>query len=445
MKLKLSYYTQAIENDEGIILHHLSDRKKVFISKTMFENINKYINGIFECDTDTKKAIAQLFAYGFIIKDEISEEDEIENYLQIKNNRYAAKISEGVLYFLPTLDCNLRCTYCVIGTEICKSNNKKMSDECISKTVEFLINDKCFSKLSNLSVVLFGGEPSLAVEQNIKFMRLLNKKMGEEKTIVYALVSNGYEWSEKDFDELILNGLSSIQITLDGPPEIHNNRRISKYGEGTFDIIFKNIEMMIKREISIIIRINVDTNNYLYVDELLELLSKKEFQHRVALQLAPVDPSDYCDTNGYDMAVLKGFDKIYKKAFKLGFNVFEWSRGCSSEMDGFLAISPNGDLYKCPSFVGKSNRIIGNVYSGYNEKYIDSLNKELSVRCKRCKYLSYCNGGCQAMLESEGVDGTFCFLEANQAIIDSYLKHKYNYNGEILQANRIKDIIRKSM
>lgn len=62
-------------------------------------------------------------------------------------------------------------------------------------------------------------------------------------------------------EDLKLLDIKSVQITIDGPPEIHNKRRKVINGEDSFDVILRNIRNIYDL-LDITIRINVDSSKY---------------------------------------------------------------------------------------------------------------------------------------------------------------------------------------
>ncbi|KTD85433.1 hypothetical protein [Paenibacillus etheri] len=89
--------------------------------------------------------------------------------------------------------------------------------------------------------------------------------------------------------------ITFCQITLDGPPDIHDNRRFlidrsGKKAGPTFHKILENIKD-IHEDIHVNIRVNVDKTNINRVDEILDLLEQHGLKNKVGFYLAPVDDS----------------------------------------------------------------------------------------------------------------------------------------------------------
>lgn len=97
----------------------------------------------------------------------------------------------------------------------------------------------------------------------------------KNKNVEYtsSIITNGYFIDENiaaEFNELHIYG---TQITIDGPPSIHNSRRkLRNSEEDTFSVIIKNIKILVNKDISVNIRINIDRTNIFSIEELIKIL-----------------------------------------------------------------------------------------------------------------------------------------------------------------------------
>ena len=87
--------------------------------------------------------------------------------------------------------------------------------------------------------------------------------------------------------------VTHAQVTVDGPPDIHNKRRCLPDGSDTFFKILKNISEA-SDFIRISIRVNIDKTNLTRADEILEYLDQFGMQRKVSLYLAAVDDINGC-------------------------------------------------------------------------------------------------------------------------------------------------------
>lgn len=146
---------------------------------------------------------------------------------------------------LLTEDCNLACTYCFE-----KHNKNKMSNKVAEKSIDWLSDNAIKSQLDGFSVLLFGGEPLLnidTIERTLEYgvQIAARKRLNFTASMVTnATVMNDriYSVLEKYRDKVNLN----IQLSVDGIPEVQDRYRITKAGNGSFDMVKKNIPIFQK-------------------------------------------------------------------------------------------------------------------------------------------------------------------------------------------------------
>lgn len=401
------------------LLYDWENGNVVSIPTGMVNQINNSMKAKLYSD-EIKDTVSELFARGLIVK----EEKEIENEV-VKNT------TVGAVYYMPSMSCNFRCTYCFLGKEVSLPKKERMDNETIIASVNFIVNEIKRLNLKKIKVLLFGGEPTLCIDKHIRFMELLNEKAKID--VEYSLITNGYILPYTKICDMIKEGLNNIQITLDGTKDIHDKRRILCNGEGTYTRILQNIIILCKKGISVCLRINIDSDNYQSIIELINILKSNDLTGKLLLQFVPVDPSSYSKASGYDKKVLQSFESIYRCAFSSGFEVAPWNRSCSIREPLFLAIAPNGDLYKCPCFVGEEACIIGSVDNGYNCKYEKYLEMKIEKKCVKCKYFRLCRGGCVSVKESIEEEKAYCIEEAIRIVHLAYIKEKYDREINVLR------------
>ncbi len=170
--------------------------------------------------------------------DYLWNEDEVNELISSKMNSITLGITE---------QCNFRCKYCIYSESFehyRKHSLKNMSLSIARKAVEYLLNHS--QKQTRPRVVSFyGGEPLL----RWGLIRSIIQKYGSQNnTLQYSITTNGSLLNKKIIELLIDNNITLI-ISLDGPKEIHDRNRVLKEsGKGTFDIVWRNIQMI--RELS---------------------------------------------------------------------------------------------------------------------------------------------------------------------------------------------------
>lgn len=213
MKASIFNIIEPINN--GILLYNTNSNS---ILKLNNEYTTKYLH--FQKTNElTDPSLKAALIKGKMIFNEgvISEVDQLllENTL----SRFSGN-SIG-LTIAPTMKCNFRCPYCYEKGR----NLATMSIETIQKTKNFISSLK--KTYNNLSVTWYGGEPLLALPIIKELMELSIKVFGSQN-VHSSLISNGYLMTQQSVKTMKELSIDHIQITIDGPPEIHNQRRCLK-------------------------------------------------------------------------------------------------------------------------------------------------------------------------------------------------------------------------
>lgn len=189
-------------------------------------------------------------------------EDEDETNFILKFDEMSQNSDILLSTIQPTANCQLNCHYC--GQV---HSNVTMSDEIRQKMIgrikHIILTNPNYK---TVCITWYGGEPLMALDCICKFYEDMFK-FCEENNINYTsdIITNGLLLTLENFEILMKCKIISIQITIDGPKETHDKRRITKDGKGSFDVIFNNLCKVIHSEIyslykpKIILRINIDT------------------------------------------------------------------------------------------------------------------------------------------------------------------------------------------
>lgn len=269
-KWKLSKYNILCEkNNQNYILNsstgaigELDEKNKNNFSNNNFKNLNK----------DTFK-IAQ--EEGFLVPSDIDETKLIElNYLNAQfNHEYLG------IVISPTMQCNFACPYCF---------EPRIKDKMSLQTQKALINfiEMHLKKgVKHVDVTWYGGEPLIYKDIISKLTKRIERLTAKYKAKYSAyIITNGYLINDDDKLFFQKNNIKGAQITIDGPPEIHDTRRVLKNGAPTFNRLIENIKRLLSYGVDVSIRVNVDKTNEKYLEKLLQILNKEQLNKcRIAL------------------------------------------------------------------------------------------------------------------------------------------------------------------
>lgn len=374
------------------------------VDSSFEENLEKAVNG----EKIDSKLLNDMKKDGVIVEDYF---DELE-YLKIKNFSGKFRSSSFAMTIAPTMMCNFACPYCYENPQ-----PLLMKDE-VAEAILKKVKNAAESKKS-VRIVWFGGEPLLA--QNV-IWNLSEKIIDicEKNGVSYKarMISNCYLASDDVVKNMIKYKIGTVQVTIDGTPDIHNTRRkLKNSDEPTFERILANVKYMSDSGIDVNIRVNVDRTNIERVSELIPELKKYGLE-KCTVYLGKVTDStevtariaDIClDTPEYSYEAIKWYEALARNGFDVSNFLYLYPRVknnyCMADCSSSFAIDGNGNLYKCWHDIGNSSKIVGNILD--KNKDITEIQKQFSVmseyqlwnpfkfkKCKECNLLPVCMGGC---------------------------------------------------
>lgn len=254
--MKWSIYNHYVEEKNDYIIYN-------YLSKKIIK-INNFDMNIRNLPYDVTNELKEL---GFLVDEGINEKD----LAKLKYIDYVHS-NELILILFPTEDCNFRCTFCYENF-----NGKYMNDEILNSTLLFL--RKNITKYSNLYIDWFGGEPLLAKKFIYKFSETAIKICQSAKIPYRAgITTNGYLLDKETMQTLLKYKITSYHITLCGDEKSHDAIRYLKNGQGTFQVIIKNlldIKQIKSKVFRIQVRINVTKGMLNTLGEFLKWLAEK--------------------------------------------------------------------------------------------------------------------------------------------------------------------------
>ncbi len=330
--------------------------------------------------------------------------------------------------------CNLDCKYCFYLEKeklYPGKSNWRMSEVVLENYIRQYIQAQ---KAPIISFAWQGGEPTLLGVDFFRKAVALQQRYGAGKEIINAFQTNGVllddEWASFLAGQRFLVGVS-----IDGPRELHDQYRVTKGGQPTFERVMRGIELLKKHRaefntLTVVNRRNGDhpLEVYRFLKEIgsgfmqfipiVERIAKTPPPDGLALvlpdapdaEVAPwsVGPRQFGNflTAIFDEWVRADVGRYFVQAFDVALEswigqpqslcVFRETCG------GAAALEHNGDLYSCDHFVYPSHRL-GNVVQQSMSALMNSprqwqfgQNKRdtLPRQCRECDVRFACNGEC---------------------------------------------------
>lgn len=419
-KYKLIY---KLKENENLLINTLSGAVDIVddVTRKAIEN-NEIL--------DDKETVDKLIKRKYILKDE-KEEEELFNSFKKYQNFIECGV-EGVrrsgFVICPTYNCNLRCTYCFQSHKMHRLDDV-MTEEQVDKAFKMMENQILpYMNAEDFVIQLFGGEPLLLKTKNIvKYIFDKSKKNNTKITIT----TNGTNIEE--FMDIFTDNKDrvSFQITLDSIKEIHDKRRIQANGQGTFDCIVKNIQLLLDNDFEVRVRANTSVDTVQYIPKLVQLFEEYDWcsKEKFKCILAPVSEHNAmptCSTTD-EFEIFEEIYKLYpnigslKEKYKvnLGADMYRIVGHlnrilkpnivpkkslpsivyCESALLKMFFFGPDGYIYPCAETIGQKEFAIASFEPEekiFKEKIEQWKNRTIYEMddCKKCNVATFCGGGC---------------------------------------------------
>lgn len=373
------------------------------------------------------------------------EEEEIKSI--VKENEELGKVKTGLSFTIqPTGNCQLGCFYC--GQS---HTNIKMNEATMEKVYQRITNILEKGRYKHLFITWYGGEPLLALKQ----IEMLSERLityCKENNIYYNadIITNGVLLKQDIFKKLVVDcKVTSFQITLDGMKRFHDSRRMTKGGKGSFDVIVKNLKECVNEDIFnkyspyFNIRLNIDKENIVAVDELINYFHDLQLIDKVGFSFSPVYDwgGNNANKNSIDMDVFseKEIDwilKIHDLGGKIQVSLPERkSIPCMVGDVNSEVFDAYGNVFPCyelpyTAIYQNENYIEGNLNkspivtkSGELRKFSERVEQKTYNDCIDCNFYPVCAGACpKSWMSGDIACPTFKYNIEDKILLYYYLK-----------------------
>lgn len=330
---------------------------------------------------------------------------------------------ETQVFFVPWYACNFSCSYCY-QTDY-HNPTRPLSSQVLDAFFHFVEQE-----LSDRPryLTLFGGEPLLpgkaARDSVAAFLR-----RAAERGLETAIVSNGYHLT--DYLPLLAgHAIREIQLTLDGPPAVHNQRRAHVQDGPSFERIADGLEQALDQGLAINLRVVLDRSNLDTLPELADLSRERGWSShpRFKTQLGRSYRLHDCQLQADDDSLfsraefVQALYRVYRDnpqladfhrpAFSVARHLreqgelpaplFDACPACKTEW----ALDYTGQVYSCTATVGKQGEALGRFFpelrldagriAHWQQRDVTTL-----AACQNCAQQLACGGGCAALASNQ--------------------------------------------
>lgn len=311
-----------------------------------------------------------------------------------------------------TYRCNLACKFCYAGCGCRKDEQHPDLPAADLKKILEIIKEEAEVP----SVSFTGGEPLLRPE--VPELVAHAKALG-----MWAnLITNGTLATEETVGKLAAAGLDSAQVSVEAGSGAGHDAIAAC--PGAFKRTVRGIENIMKAGIRVHTNTTVSALNKNSLDGVLDLvraLGLKKFSMNLLMPVGSAGKNfDETFVSYTEAGPL--VERVKEQAEKRGLE-FMWysptpicifnpitrglgNKGCAA-CDGLLSVAPNGDVLPCSSYpkpLGNLLKEKGNFKQLWNGKEPAWFREKSFAheKCKACRYLAVCNGGCPLYWEKTG-------------------------------------------
>jgi uncharacterized protein len=367
------------------------------LSREEFESLRRFLAG----ENDFVPNLLLRLTQGRMLI--LDDEDELETLETIyQNSRF--NTSKFYLRIVTSLGCNFDCPYCF------EAKHPSIMDGEVQESIIAVLDDQ-IPKIKRFDVGWFGGEPLVGKKSLLALSDTFIERCDRADVFYDAhIFTNGYLLDEDTCRQLQDRRVTTAQVTLDGPPEIHNRMRPLSNGKGSFWQIIKNLHHAVNY-LGVQLRVSIDTENFRNVETLFQILAKEGLSGKLTVYPARLFGADNGVSSPAATYQSRCFTLSEYARAELEFNTLAFQYGlaqpelpepiatpCTAVRANELIVGSKGELYKCPINIGNKMEVIGDIrdYQNHNGRVHKWLKYDpfSDAECRTCIALPGCMGGC---------------------------------------------------
>ncbi|NMO17802.1 SPASM domain-containing protein [Pyxidicoccus fallax] len=350
------------------------------------------------------------------------------------------KVVRQPLVVIPSYNCDLKCPYC--WQRLYHMDSPVMSEELVQHLFTVLPRVVEVDRPERVDFTIFGGEPLQDVPiLRERVLQLLD--LAAQSGYSTKIISNGVGLAPAV--PSLKGKVDLIQVTIDGPPELHRKRRPLPKAGDSFTPMARGITEAIEAGIRINVRVNTDESNLPRLPELLDYAKEAGWLDTklVRFHLAPVKNHNPNKKSNSEAELLKKVVEMVAREPRMqvfdltGFSGLKYFEGfkssgmfslhrffnCEAQIN-FFAFDLHGDVYACWDAAGLNHLAVGRfvpelaLYSTKLAQWRSRSSLDISG-CQGCTSSPHCGGGCQflALEHSETFMASSC-----DSMMEGYLQ-----------------------
>lgn len=336
-----------------------------------------------------------------------------------------------------------------------------MSNEILEKFTKQYIESQ---EVPEVTFSWQGGEPTLmGIEFYEKAIQYQKKFINQGIKVQNTLQTNGTLLTE-EWARFFKKNDFLIGISIDGPPDLHDEYRVDNKGNPTSDQVVSGLAKLKKYEVEFNILTCVHAANEQYPLDVYKYL-KNDLEATFIQFIPVVERNKYEGVSNFSVTG-KQYGSFLKTVFeewvkydvgRIFIQIFEVALAAWLDLPinlciltptcgNALALEHNGNIYACDHFV-TPNHFRGNlleqslreiVYSPAQKEFGMSKSKLLPRKCLECEVRFVCNGGCpkNRFLSTEDRNSGLNYLCEGYKMFFSYIDPYMKYMADEIKKSR---------
>ena len=324
------------------------------------------------------------------------------------------------LLYVPTMNCNMACTYCYLGDNTVDSRCEKGALETLSFAVDKLRKNGVMP----FNISLHGGEATTLSREDFRaVIAYIHDYYRENREYLHE---NGFKVGRPHIKtnlfgldrhmDTIRDYQVSISGSLDLPLSMHRQYRVTKGGGDTLEKILENVALLAQLPNKKKVSATIFREHYQHLDQIVEdiryldahtCLDMNDFNFMIGFGKGPMTPLSEQE----QVALFERMQKDFAgTSLQTGLDnawFAEFSKGYCSNCDlcgeRFFLLERNGDIYSCVRGQGDPDFYYGNIYTdpvedilkkGIRQSFMAHGRVGFDEACAGCPYLHLCKTGC---------------------------------------------------
>lgn len=321
---------------------------------------------------------------------------------KLKND---CKLDKGIfgLEITITDSCNLRCKYCFEREKTHEKSKALNTDILISKIREFMNSSFFKQYYSGIKIILWGGEPTLA----IKIIHGLVNEFKNDKRVGFFIYTNGtrinlllnilYLCKGKTFIKKKIPKFQ-VQVSYDGYP-VHDRNRKTVNNEDSSPYVMEGIELLYENDIDFGLKSTLQWSEFRFLPSIwndFKLLYDefgKNISYNLTVDYYNIDFYKYKNTVENCLIQIAANEiKFFIKNKRFLSNIFRNAKPLCSAGKNMITLDTKGDFYYCHGCLYSSKKEELKFTSIFDKNFINKIEEAYNffdtnyepAECKEC-------------------------------------------------------------